>query len=180
MKRKHDSNNRGKLTDEEKDYLEDCIKRKLGSAFFCAIAQRVADMVSNEAKYIKRIKELEKDKDDMDEKIDNMISNDIADMCDYCEQFESPDYFVPCNSCGAVFCDACTDLFYICRDCKFEACLSCLYEPNVYHSVCEHIGIKCHSKTCKTLITKGVDSYECKLHKECPFLVCQNCHDFAK
>lgn len=174
------------LTDEEKDYLEDCVKRKLGSAFFCAIAQRVADMISNEAKYVKRIKELEKERDKMDDRIERMISNDIADICDYCGDFEAPEAIISCRStsCSGTFCDSCSEfrdiLYYRCDQCKFVGCLTCIFEPDVYASICQHIEIKCHSRKCMKLITKGVDSYECKLHKECPFLVCQNCHDFAK
>jgi hypothetical protein len=175
---------RGRLTHEEKEFIETCVKKNVGSAFFFSISQRVAEMVSNEAKYVARIEELEKDKAKTQTNIRALIDDHILDTCSQCGSFDDSETIFMCNVCHeGRFCEDCEvegNAVYDCDVCDFRACICCLFRREQYDRLCSHLQVKCHSKDCATLITKDLDSYECKLHGECPFLVCKDCHEYSK
>lgn len=170
---------RDRFSDEDREYIEECVKRNVGSAFFYSISQRVADVVSNEAQHLKRIKELEEELGDVNDKVEQLLHDDIIDECDACGYYESVDLSTICDVCNeGVFCNTCANqphAVFKCDDCDWAACRRCLFTPEYYDDICSHVQILCHN--CTNFITKDVDSYECKLHEDCPFLVCSDCKD---
>lgn len=180
MKRVCDLKERAEQTKKVKEN-EEFVKRDVGAAFFVAIAERVANMVSKEDEYLININNLEnsyhtlkKEKDDLCDKLED---SGIIFKCDECFKFELTSDGVMCDGCvDGSFCVDCDDegVIFQC-ECGFCACVKCI--KNSYSDACSHIEIICFS--CDQPITKGVNSYECSKHEYCDHLLCEQCFSNA-
>lgn len=135
------------------------IKVDGGSAFFSAIAHRVADLVS-------------KDLFDLQELV---IKSELT-HCGACDKLRS-DYDGTCESCGKDFCESC-DYLTRCDICYYRTCKDCM-DDDYYCTDCVNDQIHyCEAKDCAIQILGKTDYCEgcgenpvCVDHSICEFCV---------